>query len=170
MKNYLLILLCSIAFNAFPQSFDKRLAELGIQLPEVPEAIGNYIDVVKVNKLLFLSGKGPLKANGEYIKGKLGKDLTIQEGYEAARLTAVNQIAVLRKELGNLNKIKRIVKVNGYVNSDRLFYDQPKVINGFSDLLVEVFGESGRHARTALATTTLPLNMAVEVEMIVELK
>jgi enamine deaminase RidA (YjgF/YER057c/UK114 family) len=170
MKILSLVLLCSIAVNAFSQSFEKKLARLGIHLPVAPDVLGNYVDAVKVGNLIFLSGKGPRKENGEYIKGKLGKDLTIQKGYEAARLTALNQIAVLLREIGDLNKIKRIVKVNGYVNSDSLFYDQPKVINGFSDLLVEVFGESGRHARTALGTNTLPLDMAVEVEMIVELK
>jgi enamine deaminase RidA (YjgF/YER057c/UK114 family) len=170
MKQLLLILLCSMAFNLFAQSPEDKLKMLNVHLPKIPEALGNYVDIVKVGNLIFLSGKGPRKENGEYIKGKLGKDITIQQGYEAARLTAINQIAVLKKELGDLNKVKRIVKVNGFVNSDSLFYDQPKVINGFSDFLINVFGEVGRHARTATGTNTLPLNMAVEVEMIVEVR
>jgi enamine deaminase RidA (YjgF/YER057c/UK114 family) len=170
MKSLFLALLCSISFHAYSQSFEKKLVQLDIHLPTVPAAIGNYVDAVKVGKLLFLSGKGPLKENGEYITGKLGQDLSIAQGYEAARLTALIQLAVLKKELGDLNKVKRIVKVNGYVNSGVQFYDQPKVINGFSDLLIEVFGEAGRHARTAFGTNHLPLNMAVEIEMIVEIK
>jgi enamine deaminase RidA (YjgF/YER057c/UK114 family) len=123
-----------------------------------------------VGNLLFLSGNGPRKENGEYTTGKLGQELTLEQGYAAARMTAIIQLAVLKKELGELSKVKRIVKVNGYVNSASTFYDQPKVINGFSNLMIEIFGNSGKHARTALGTNSLPLNMAVEVEMIVEVE
>lgn len=146
------------------------LKKLGIQLPEVSPAIGNYVDAQQVGKFIFLSGRGPRNECGDYIKGKLGVELTVKEGYYAARITAINQIAVLRKELGSLDKIKRIVKVNAYVNSAPFFYDQPGVVNGFSDLLVALFGKSGRHARTAVGVNALPLNMALEVEMIVEVK
>ena len=111
-----------------------------------------------------------MQQNGKYITGKLGKDLNEQQGYEAARLTALLQIAVLKKELGSLNKVKRIVKVFGMVNCDSSFSNQPKVINGFSDMLVEVFGEKGKHARSAVGMAALPFNMAVEVEMIVEVE
>jgi enamine deaminase RidA (YjgF/YER057c/UK114 family) len=152
------------------QSPEQKLTELKIVLPDVPKAIGSYVDITRVGNLVFLSGKGPRQANGEYIKGKVGTDLTIEQGYAAARLAAVNQLAVLKKELGDLKKIKRIVKVNGYVNSAGTFYDQPKVVNGFSDLLIEIFGDAGKHARTAIGTAALPMNMAIEVEMIVEVE
>ena len=135
-----------------------------------PEPVGLYPHARRVGNLLFLSGKGPLQPNGKYISGKLGKDLTEQQGYEAARLTALIQIAVLKKELGSLSKVKRIVKVLGMVNCDSSFSTQPKVINGFSDMLVEVFGEKGKHARSAVGMAALPFNMAVEVEMIVEVE
>lgn len=170
MKILLLTFLLFIALKAFPQTPGQRLQQLNIQLPEISESLGSYTDVVQTGNLLYLSGKGPRKPDGGYITGKLGGELTIEEGYNAARITAINQIAVLKKKIGDLSKIKRIVKVNGFVNSESNFYDQPKVMNGFSDLLIAVFGELGRHSRTAVGTNTLPLNMALEVEMIVELK
>ena len=117
-----------------------------------------------------MSGKGPLKPDGNYIVGKLGKDLTIEQGYEAARLAAIEHIAVLKSELGDLNKVKRIVKVLGMVNSTDDFIEQPKVINGYSDLMVSVFGEKGKHARSAVGLNTLPMNIAVEIEVIVEIE
>jgi enamine deaminase RidA (YjgF/YER057c/UK114 family) len=159
-----------ISIEAFPQSPEEKLKQINIQLPEISQSLGSYVDVVKTGKLLYLSGKGPRKPDGKYITGKLGKDLTIQQGYEAARIAAINQLAVLKKQVGDLSRIKRIVKVNGFVNSESNFYDQPKVINGFSDLIVAVFGDLGKHARTAVGTNVLPLNMALEVEMVVELK
>ncbi len=168
LKSCLVILLCANAFLLTAQSPEEKLVAMNIQLPPVAAPLGSYVDAVRVGNLIFLAGKGPRKENGEYITGKLGQELTITDGYAAARITAINQLAVLKKELGDLSKVKRIVKVNGYVNSLAIFYDQPKVINGFSDLLIEVFGELGKHARTALGTNTLPFNMAVEVEMIVE--
>jgi enamine deaminase RidA (YjgF/YER057c/UK114 family) len=105
-----------------------------------------------------------------HLEGKLGDDLTIEEGYTAARVVAVNQLAVLKSYLGDLRRVKKIVKVNGFVNCVNSFVDQPKVINGFSDLMIEIFGEAGKHARTAVGTNSLPRNMAVEVEMIVEIR
>ena len=117
-----------------------------------------------------MSGKGPLRKDGSFVTGKLGKEVSIEQGYEAARLTAMIQIAVLKDVLGDLNKVKRIVKVLGMVNSSPDFYDQPKVINGFSDLIVEIFGEKGKHARSAIGVVSLPMNIAVEAEMIVEVE
>ena len=143
---------------------------MNIELPAVTPMSGSFTHAVRVDNLIFLSGKGPRESNGEYIKGKVGEELSIEQGYQAARLVAIIQLSVLKNELGDLKKIKRIVKVNGFVNSASGFYDQPKVVNGFSDLLVEVFGEKGKHARTAIGAGGLPFNMAVEVEMIVEVE
>jgi enamine deaminase RidA (YjgF/YER057c/UK114 family) len=163
------ILLLFIITFCNAQTPEENLVKSGIILPKVGSPIANYVNVVRVGKLLFLSGKGPLKSDGNYIVGKLGQDLTIENGYEAARLVAINQLAVLKNELGELSKIKQIVKVLGLVNSAATFYDQPKVMNGFSDLMVLILGEKGKHARSAIGTNTLPNNMAVEVEMIVEI-
>lgn len=169
MKTLLLILMFFSSFVAFAQSPEEKLAQLNIQLPEVPAAGGSFVDAVKVGNLIYLSGKGPRNSKGEYVKGKLGQDLTVEQGYEAAKLVALLQLAVLKRELGDLKRIKRIVKVNGYVNSAATFYDQPKVINGYSDVMNAVFGDKGKHARTSVGTNALPFNMAVEVEMIVEI-
>jgi len=152
------------------QDPESRLKEKGIVLTAPASPIANYVNAVRVGNLLFLAGKGPQKADNTYITGKLGKDLTIEQGYEAARLTAINHLAVIRAELGSLNNVKRIVKVLGMVNSTDTFTDQPKVINGYSDLMVEIFGEKGKHARSAVGMASLPLNMAVEVEVIVEIE
>ena len=115
-----------------------------------------------------MAGKGPRYADGTEITGKLGQNVTIEQGYEGARLTAINQMAVLKAMLGDLKKVKRIVKVLGMVNSDPSFVEQPKVINGFSDLMVEVFGDRGRHARAAVGMASLPRGQAVEIELVVE--
>ena len=149
---------------------EKRLEELGIKIPEIVPPVANYVRVVRSGNLLFLSGSGPKKADGSHITGKLGKELTLEEGYQAAWLTGVNHIATLKSELGNLNRVKRIVKVLGMVNSTTEFQDQPKVINGFSDLMVEVFGDRGKHARSAVGMAALPLGIAVEIELIVEVE
>ncbi|GAB2470970.1 hypothetical protein GCM10011375_38350 [Hymenobacter qilianensis] len=170
MKNLLLVLLLGLASPAFAQSPEGKLAQLGLTLPAVAPAIGSYVDVVRVGNLLFLSGKGPRLSGGAYVTGRLGADLTTAQGYEAARRTALLQLAVLKQELGELSRVRRIVKVNGYVNSADTFTEQPQVINGYSDLLLQVFGERGRHARTALGTNALPLGMALEVEMVVEVE
>ncbi len=111
-----------------------------------------------------------MRKDGTYITGKSGKDISIEQGYDAARLTAIIQIAVLKDMIGDLSKVKRIVKVLGMVNSSPDFYDQPKVINGFSDLIIDIFGEKGKHARSAIGVASLPMNIAVEVEMIVEVE
>jgi len=153
-----------------PEGYDPeaKLKELGITLPTPPKPVANYVNGVRTGNLIFLAGKGPRSADGVEILGKLGQDVTIEQGYEGARLTAINQLAVLKSMLGDLNKVKRIVKVLGMVNSDPSFIDQPKVINGFSDLMVEVFGENGRHARAAVGMASLPRGQAVEIELVVE--
>ena len=150
--------------------FDKKLKELNIELFTPGKPIANYVKAVRTGNLLYLAGHGPTKADGSNILGKVGKDLTIEQGYEAARQTAISLISTLKVELGDLNKVKRIVKVLGMVNCTETFTDQPKVINGFSDTMVAVFGEKGKHARSAVGMYALPLNMAVEIEMIVEVE
>ena len=154
----------------FAQDAETKLKEKGIVLTPPSSPVANYVNAVRVGNLLFLAGKGPQKADNTYITGKVGRDLTIEQGYEAARLTAIAHLAVLKNELGSLNKVKRIVKVLGMVNCTGDFYDQPKVINGYSDMMVEIFGEKGKHARSAVGMVALPFNMAVEVEVIVEVE
>ena len=154
---------------------EAKLKELGIDLPSPAAPVANFVNAVKVGNLLFLSGNGPLKSDGKFITGKfitgkLGENLTIEEGYEAARLTGINQIAILKSAIGDLSKVKRIVKVLGMVNASSDFNDHPKVINGYSDLMVEVFGDRGKHARAAVGMASLPFNIAVEIEMIVEVE
>jgi enamine deaminase RidA (YjgF/YER057c/UK114 family) len=152
------------------QDIEQTLQQKGIVLPPAGKPVANYVNAVRTGNLVFLSGKGPLQANGVNITGKVGADLTIEQGYAAARLCGINQLAALKAEIGNLNKVKRIVKVLGLVNCPNDFTDQPKVINGYSDLMVEVFGDKGKHARSAVGTNSLPSNIAVEVEMIVEVE
>lgn len=172
------VFLFAYANSAFAQNvadasnFDPeaRLKELGITLPAPPQPVANYVNGVRTGNLIFLAGKGPKRADGSEIIGKLGAGVSIEQGYEAARLTAINQLAVLKAMLGDLNKVKRIVKVLGMVNSDPAFVEQPKVINGFSDLMVEVFGDRGRHARAAVGMASLPRGQAVEIELIVEVE
>lgn len=149
---------------------EAKLAELGITLPAVSAPVANYVNAVRTGKLVFLAGKGPRRDDGTYITGKVGKDLSVEEGYEAARLVGINQLAALQAEVGDLSKVKRVVKVLGMVNAGPEFTQHPQVMNGFSDLMVAVFGEKGKHARSAVGMVSLPLDIAVEVEMIVELK
>jgi enamine deaminase RidA (YjgF/YER057c/UK114 family) len=152
------------------QSIKKRLKELGIELPVVSPPVATYVNAVRVGNLIYLSGKGPLKADGTSITGKVGKQVSIEEGQVAARLTGLQLLAALQAEIGSLNKVKRIVKVLGMVNADSDFTQHPLVINGFSDLMVEVFGERGKHARSAVGMGSLPGNISVEIEMIVAVK
>ena len=175
MKNYLGLLLLSLSsFSLLSQSLydydiDARLLELGITLNEPSQPVGNYVNSVRTGNLIYMAGLGPLGPNG-YITGKLGQDLSIPEGYDAARYTAISQLTALKAEIGDLNKVKRIVKVFGMVNSTPTFTQQPAVINGFSDLMVAVFGDRGRHARAAVGMVALPMNICVEIEMIVEVE
>jgi enamine deaminase RidA (YjgF/YER057c/UK114 family) len=150
---------------------DARLKELGITLPDPPKPLGNYVPGVRVGNLLFLSGHGPIRREGQpTARGKVGKDLTLEEGYKVARDVGLNLLGSARSLLGSLDRVKRIVKVLGMVNSADGFGDQPKVINGFSDLMVEVFGENGRHARSAVGMAELPSGIPVEIEMILEVE
>jgi len=151
-------------------SVNDRLKELDITLPSVPGPAGNYVDAVHTGNLLYLSGKGPLKTEGGATTGKLGKDVTLEQGYQDARSVGLIMLAVLQKELGDLDRVKRVVKLLGMVNAVPEFGDQPKVINGCSDLMVEVFGEKGRHARSAVGMGSLPGQITVEIEAIFEIE
>jgi enamine deaminase RidA (YjgF/YER057c/UK114 family) len=166
IAHYLLL----VGVKTSAQDAETRLKEKGIVLLTPPAPVANYVNAVRVGNLLYLAGKGPSKPEGGYITGKLGKDLTIEQGYEAARLVAIAHLAVIKAELGSLNKVKRIVKVLGMVNCTEDFKDQPKVINGYSDLMVDIFGEKGKHARSAVGMHALPMGIAVEVEVIVEIE
>lgn len=170
MKKLLLCLCVFVPVTLLvAQDYDAKLKALNIELPQVGKPVANYVKAVRTGNLLFLAGHGPQKTDGSWITGKVGKDLTIEQGYEASRLTAINILATIKAELGTLNKVKRIVKVNGMVNCTDDFFDQPKVINGCSDLLVAVFGESGKHARAAVGMNALPMNTSVEIELVVEI-
>ena len=168
MKNIFFLLAMIIPVMAFSQTPEERLVQLGITLPATPNPAANYVNAVRTGNLLFLAGKGPTAPDGKYITGKVGIDLTVEQGYEAARSVAINQIAVLKSELGDLSKVKRIVKVLGMINSTPDFTDHSKVMNGYSDMMVAVFGEAGKHARSSVGMCSLPFGIAVEVEMIVE--
>jgi enamine deaminase RidA (YjgF/YER057c/UK114 family) len=147
---------------------EKKLKELGITLPKPPEPVAAYLPAVRVGDLLFLSGT-TCYLDGEVLyTGRVGEELTLEEGYAAARQTALNLLSVIQAMLGDLDRVKRVVKLNGYVNSAREFDRQPEVINGASELLEEVYGERGRHARTALGVSALPSHIPVEIELIVQ--
>nr|WP_287935544.1 RidA family protein [Algoriphagus sp.] len=146
------------------QTPEEKIKQLGLTIPEVGQPIANYVKWKQVGNLLYLAGSGPK------IYGKVGADLTVEQGYQAARVTGMEIIAVLKAATGDLSRIKQFVKVLGMVNATPEFTSQPAVINGFSDLMVEVFGEKGKHARSAVGVGSLPNNMAVEIEVIVELE
>lgn len=166
----IIIMSCAIVSHAQKTDFDKKLKELGIELYPPTKPMANYVKVVRTGNLLFFAGHGPTKADNSNITGKVGKDLTLDQGYEAAKQTGIALLSTLKAEVGDLNKVKRIVKVLGMVNCTENFIDQPKVINGFSDLMVAVFGEKGKHARSAVGMYMLPQNIAIEIEMIVEVE
>ena len=177
MKNSAFILLIVLLLSIFKMSgsqelyeydIEKKIEKLGIELTIPAKPVANYVGAVKTGNLIFLSGKISKDKDGNLIIGKLGADLTVDQGYEAAKTCGIQQLSTLKAELGDLNKVVRIVKVTGFVNSDPSFTDQSKVVNGFSDLMVEVFGERGKHARAAVGMASLPLGVAVEVEMVVE--
>ncbi|NII24965.1 RidA family protein [Pseudoflavitalea sp. X16] len=169
-KLFILLMLFTMAAGLQAQDAEQKLKEKGIVLTTPSAPVANYVNAVRVGNLLYLSGKGPTKADGTHITGKVGKELTLEQGYQAARLVGINHLAVLKAELGSLNKVKRIVKVLGMVNCENSFGDHPKVINGYSDLMVEIFGDKGKHARSAVGMGSLPMNIAVEVEVIVEIE
>lgn len=146
----------------------ERLRALGFELPPVPPAVGNYVPAVTVGSLVFVSGHGPLE-NGQLLRrGKLGGTVSLAEGRAAAEIVMLNALASLQAEIGDLDRVSRIVKLLGMVASEPTFIEQPKVIDAASDLLVHVFGERGRHARSAVGMTVLPFDIPVEIEMIVE--
>jgi len=151
-------------------SAEARIGELGIELPSPAKPVANYLPTVRTANLIFLSGHGPQQADGTYVTGKVGKDLSLEEGYQAARLAGICLLGSLKAEIGTLDKVTRIVKLLGMVNSGPDFGDHPKVVNGASDLFVEVFGEKGKHARSAVGMGSLPFDISVEIEMIVEVE
>ena len=153
-------------------SVEARIKELGLALPQPPKPGGNYVPGVRVGNLLYLSGHGPSRVDGvPAARGKVGRDLSIEDGYKVARDIGINLLGTAKALLGSLDKVKRVVKVLGMVNSAEGFGDQPKVINGFSDLMVEVFGETiGKHARSAVGMAGLPVNIPVEIEMVLEVE
>lgn len=149
---------------------EARLAELGITLPTRMAPAGSYVPAVQTGNLLFLSGAGPIGEDGKPVCGKLGRDMDVAQGQAAARLVALQLLATIRQELGSLDRVKRVVKVLGMVNCTPDFGEQPQVINGASDLFIELWGDAGRHARSAVGMSSLPVGIAVEIEMIVEVE
>lgn len=167
---FLLIFLAPNILSAQTTNPEEKLKELGIELPTIDPPVANYVDVVRSGNLLFLAGKGSRNEDGSRITGKVGRDLTVEEGYEAAKSIALQHLAVIKKEIGDLNRVKQIVKVLGMVNAGEDFTAHSQVINGYSDFMVKVFGEQGRHARSAVGMSSLPVNLAVEIEVIVEIE
>lgn len=156
--------------HIIPQvNYDSKLDSLHIELPEITPPVANYVHITQGGKTLYLAGKGPRMKDGKNMVGKVGADLTVEEGYQGARRIGEIQLAVLKDYLGDLNKVKQVLKVTGMVNCTSDFENQPEVVNGFSDLMVEVFGDRGRHARAAVGMGSLPRNIAVEIDMIVEI-
>jgi len=149
---------------------EEKLNEMGIKIPEAAKPVFSYVPFRRVGNLIYISGQD-CRVNGKLkYEGKVGRDVTEKEAYEAARITAINLLAILKSAIGNLNKVVKIVNLHGFVNSADGFVRQPMVINGASDLLLEIFGEKGKHSRCALSANELPFNTPVEIEMIVEVK
>jgi enamine deaminase RidA (YjgF/YER057c/UK114 family) len=149
---------------------EARLSEMGLQLPAVPPPVANYVRTVRTGNLLFVSGHGPSRDGKYQYLGKLGKDLTVEDGYKAAQLVALNCLASVKEALGDLDRVKRVVKLLGMVNSAPDFGQQPEVVNGASDLLVHLYGDAGRHARSAVGMAALPRGISVEIEMVLEVE
>jgi len=149
-------------------SAEKRLKALGIELGKVSAPVANYVNAVRTGNLLFLAGKGPRPQDGVRPSGKVGREYTVEQAYQHARTVGIDLLAVMRSELGSLDRVKRVVKLLGMVNGTPEFTDHPRVINGCSDLFVEVFGDAGRHARSAVGMGSLPMAIPVEIECIVE--
>ena len=149
---------------------EQKLQELGLQLPEMAKPIAAYVPAIRVADTVYTSGQIPLVKGEVKFKGKLGREFAIQDGYEAAKICALNCLAATKSVINDLDRIEKVIKVVGFVNSDVGFTDQPKVINGASDLLGKVFGPNGAHARSAVGVAELPLGVAVEIEMIFQIK
>ena len=151
-------------------SYDNKIKELNLELPEARDPVGSYLASKIVGKMLFISGQISIAANGELIKGKIGKELSTEDGYEAAKRCGLSIISQVKKACdGDLSKVKSCIKLTGFVNSTEDFVDQPKVINGASDLIASIFGDAGMHTRAAVSTNSLPLGVSVEVDAIFEL-
>ena len=152
---------------------EEKILSLGIELPEAPRSAGSYVQVVITGNLAFVSGQIPVESGSipmqVKFKGKVGKDITVEEGQQAARLCTINALAQLKSTLGSLDKIRKFVKVSGFVNCDASFMNHPQVINGASDFILQLFGEKGRHSRSAIGASSLPLDSAVEIDFIVEI-
>jgi len=150
-------------------TISENLKKLNIELPEAPSPVGAYVAFKIIGKLIFISGQLPIGKDGKIIKGKIGKELTLEEGQQAAKLCSINILSQAKKAVGgDLEKIKSCIKITGFVNSTDDFIDQPKVINPASEILSSVFGENGKHARAAVSTNSLPLGVAVEIDAIFE--
>lgn len=150
-------------------TIEQKLQELGVSLPSQASPAGNYVGAVQSGNLVFISGHGPRSADGTYLRGKVGKELSREQGYEAARLCMLACLTSLKSAIGDLDRVTRVVKVFGMVNCTEDFGEQPAVINGGSDLLVNLYGERGRHARSAVGMQSLPMNIPVEIELVVEI-
>lgn len=149
-------------------TIEEKLRQMGLQLPDPPKPVASYVPYVQTGNLVFVSGQVPRDKSGLRYRGHLGGERSLEDGYQAARLCALNGLSVVKQAAGNFDRVRRIVKLTGYVASAQGFTDQPKVIDGASKLLVELFGERGRHARAAVGVSELPLGSTVELEMIVE--
>jgi enamine deaminase RidA (YjgF/YER057c/UK114 family) len=149
---------------------EQRLEKMGLKLPEVPVPVANYVPWRFAGNLLYLSGQGPKRADGTYKIGRLGRDMSVEEAYQEARLTGLNLLAAAKAATGDLSRIEAVIKLLGMVNAEPDFSDHPKVINGCSDLFVDVLGDAGRHARSAVGMGSLPNRMAVEIEVILQIR
>lgn len=147
---------------------EAKLAEMGLELPRAPAPVANYVRTVRTGNLLFVSGHGPHRDGKMHFLGKVGKELTLEQGYQSAQLVCLNCLASVKEALGDLDRVKRVVKLLGMVNATPEFADQPRVINGASDLLVNLYGDAGRHARSAVGMGSLPGRISVEIEMVLE--
>lgn len=152
-------------------TIQNKLRELNISIPDAPAPVGDYVAFKKINNFLFISGQLPISSDGKMIKGKIGKDLTLEDGQKASKLCIINILAQVRKALnGDLNKVKNCIKITGFVNSSDDFKDQPKVINPASKILSTIFGDNGKHTRAAISTNALPLGVAVEIDAIFQVE
>ena len=150
-------------------SFEQKLIQLGITLPAPPKPVATYVPAVQAGDLLFLSGVIPFRNGKLTVEGKLGRDLTVEQGYEAARIALLNALAIVRSEIGTLDRVRKVVRLVGHVASAEGFVQQPAVVNGASDLLVRIFDDAGRHARVAIGAAELPLNSPIELELIFQI-
>ena len=151
--------------------FEENIKKLGINIPDMPAPLANYVPFKVSDNVVYVSGQGPVK-NGELVyKGKVGNDISVDEGIKAAELCCINIIAALKKSInGDWNRLETFLKLGGFVNCDHKFYDQPKIINGASDLLINIFGDQGKHSRFAVGSNTLPMNISVEIDAIIKIK